>query len=89
MTIDRANELMTELKNEFKAYLNTDKRIQSAREDRHEAMICEDSEEIERTESFINGLIEKQNSQVEAVCQAYGIEFNDFIGLVNEYEYKN
>lgn len=80
------SELIKSLKNEFKTYLNTEKLINSTREDIHEAMICDDLETLETKRKYINGLIEKQNNQIEIACESFKITVIDFLGLLEEYE---
>ena len=78
--------LIKKLENEFKTYLNTEKIINNAREKSVIAIECDDYEEITNKESFINGLVEKQNSQIRIACASFDITVDEFLSLLEEYE---
>lgn len=85
----KMQDLIKSLRSEFKTYLNTEALINKGTEEYMNALYLNDIENSERKEKYVNLLIEKQENQLKIVCDSYGIKKIDFIGLLEEYEFKN
>ena len=82
-------ELLKALKNDLKAYLDIEKKINKKKTDIEIAMGCDDFDTIEKQKKAIELLNEKLNSIVECACGTYGCSNWVFIELVMEYELQN